>query len=118
MQGQPLLSLRILVGATAVTTGVMLLTKAVVDTTIPRPPPKQKGPAKPKKKKSGSLRESLQVRACCWGACWGELVWLVWQGAAEFVQPVQGSVFGADDSLGQGCLDQAGPDSRSCHGLC
>ena len=48
-------------GATAVMTGVMLLTKTVVDATIPRPPPKQSGPAKPKKKKSGSLRESLQV---------------------------------------------------------
>ena len=71
VQGQPLLSLRILVGATAVTTGVMLLTKAVVDTTIPRPPPKQKGPAKPKKKKSGSLRESLQVRGLLLGSMLG-----------------------------------------------
>ena len=74
VQGQPLLSLRILVGATAVTTGVMLLTKAVVDTTIPRPPPKQKGPAKPKKKKSGSLRESLQVRRLLLGIMLGEAV--------------------------------------------
>ena len=50
-------------GATAVMTGVMLVTKTLVDATIPRPAPKQKGPVKPRKKKSGSLRESLQVCA-------------------------------------------------------
>lgn len=67
MQGQPLLALRLLVGATAISTCVMLLTKFVVDAVIPRPPPKQKGPPKPKKKRSGSLKESLQVRGSCIG---------------------------------------------------
>lgn len=42
-------------------TGVMVLAKAFVDARIPRPP--SKSASKPKKKKQGSLKESLQASA-------------------------------------------------------